>query len=95
MNRNRPVSVGGLVRGPVTENKTGSVLKAALLAAAVLAAAGVAFYFSTTVNAAKASGPKPNAHQAVSPRAVSLPLFFEPNRGQTDARVKFLARGAG
>ena len=83
------------MRGPVTENKTGSVLKAALLAAAVLAAAGVAFYFSTTVNAAKASGPKPNAHQAVSPRAVSLPLFFEPNRGQTDARVKFLARGAG
>ncbi|MGO9167645.1 MAG: SBBP repeat-containing protein [Candidatus Sulfotelmatobacter sp.] len=79
----------------MTENKTGSVLKAALLAAAVLAAAGVAFYFSTTVNAAKASGPTPSARQALSSRAVSLPMFFEPNQGQTDPRVKFLARGAG
>jgi uncharacterized repeat protein (TIGR01451 family) len=26
---------------------------------------------------------------------VSLPLFFEPNQGQTDPRVKFLARGRG
>jgi len=83
------------VRGPVTENKTGNGLKAAFLAAAVLATAGVAFYFSTTVNAAKASVPKPSAHQALSSRAVSLPLFFEPNQGQTDPRVKFLARGAG
>src|SRR5579863_10244064 len=24
-----------------------------------------------------------------------LPLVFEPNQGQTDARVKFLARGSG
>ncbi len=97
MNRNCPVSVGGLVRGSVTENKTGSGLKAAFLAAAMLATAGVVFYFSTTVNAnaAKANWQKPAGRQAVSPRAVSLPMFFEPNLGQTDPRVKFLARGAG
>lgn len=83
------------MRGPVTENKTGNGLKAAFLAAAVLATAGVAFYFSTSVNAAKASGPVPDGHQALSSRALSLPMYFEPNQGQTDPRVKFLARGAG
>ena len=79
-------------------------MKAAFLAAAVLAIAGVAFYFSTTVHAAKASGPgsvelKPAAHKALSseslPKSLSLPLFFEPNQGQTAPQVKFLARGAG
>lgn len=79
-------------------------MKAAFLAAAVLATAGVVFYFSTTVHAAKASGPgsaelKPAAHKALSseslPTALSLPLFFEPNQGQTAPQVKFLARGAG
>jgi len=79
-------------------------MKAAFLAAAVLATAGVAFYFSTTVHAAKASGPgsaerKPAAHKGLSseslPKSLSLPLFFEPNQGQTAPQVKFLARGAG
>ncbi len=70
-------------------------MKAAFLAAVVLATAGVAFYFSTTVNVAKASGPTPSARRSLSSRAVSLPMFFEPNQGQTDPRVKFLARGAG
>jgi len=28
-------------------------------------------------------------------RQAALPLYFESNRGQTDARVKFLSRGAG
>lgn len=83
------------MRGSVTENKTGSGLGAAFLAAAVLAIAGVVFYFSTTVNAAQASGPKPDARQALSSRALSLPMFFEPNQGQTAPQVKFLARGAG
>ncbi len=87
------------MRGPVTANKAGNGLKAAVVAAAMLAAAGVVFYFSTTVNvnanAAKASGEGPAARQALSTRAVSLPMFFEPNQGQTDPRVKFLARGAG
>jgi hypothetical protein len=75
-------------------------MKAAFLAAAVLATAGVAFYFSTTVDAAKASGPgsaelKPAAHKAQSSKSLSLPLFFEPNQGQTAPQVKFLAHGAG
>jgi hypothetical protein len=75
-------------------------MKAAFLAAAVLATAGVAFYFSTTVDAAKASGPgsaelKPAAHKTLSSKSLSLPMFFEPNQGQTAPQVKFLAHGAG
>jgi hypothetical protein len=31
----------------------------------------------------------------VSKASLSFPLFFEPNVGQTDSRVKFLARGSG
>ena len=36
-------------------------------------------------------------HSNLDARAIlgQLPLIFEPNRGQADARVKFLARGAG
>jgi hypothetical protein len=70
-------------------------MKAAFLAVAVLAAAGVMFYFSSSVHAAKASGPKPAVHKALPATALSLPLFFEPNQGQTAPQVKFLARGAG
>jgi hypothetical protein len=33
--------------------------------------------------------------QSVPVSSISIPLFFEPNVGQTDGRVKFLARGAG
>ncbi len=36
----------------------------------------------------------PAAHPG-SARSLSFPLFFEPNVGQTDGRVKFLARGSG
>jgi len=39
--------------------------------------------------------PGPASHPAHSPASVSVPLFFEPNQGQTDTRVKFLARGPG
>src|SRR5262245_61861098 len=47
----------------------------------------------------KASGPapphteKPVHRPAVT--SVNAPLFFEENRGQADARVKFLSRGSG
>src|SRR2546430_4976972 len=74
----------------------------AFLAAAVLAIAGVAFYFSTTVHAAKASGSaspeQEHAGQVPQPlpsKSLSLPLFFEPNQGQTAPQVKFLSRGDG
>jgi hypothetical protein len=33
--------------------------------------------------------------RSVRASSLSIPLFFEPNLGQTDSRVKFLARGAG
>src|SRR5690349_19124356 len=56
------------------------------------------------VGGAKLTVPFPQAHaQAISPaqgqnRVMAVgqtPLSFEPNQGQTDPNVKFLARGAG
>src|SRR5208282_5115276 len=95
------MSVGRSVRRSVT----GDGMKAAFLAAAVLASAGVVFYLGTAVHAAKSGGPgsseqgsaeqRSAAHQALSATALSLPLFFEQNQGQTAPQVKFLARGAG
>jgi hypothetical protein len=78
-----------------TEKKSGNGMKAALLAASVLATAGVVFYFGTAVQAAKARGPQPPANKTLSSKSLSLPLFFEPNQGQTAPQVKFLARGSG
>ena len=80
-------------------------MKAAFLAAAVLATAGVVLYLGTAVHAAKTSGPefseqgsaelRSAAHKTLPSAALSLPLFFEQNQGQTAPQVKFLARGAG
>lgn len=110
--------------------KIGNWMSVAFLAVAVPAAAGVAYYFSTPVHAAKASTSvpakaispepvsanpvsikqRPTVHQALSSKSksrpmsgttmsvttsTSLPMFFEPNQGQTAPPVKFLARGAG
>ena len=72
---------------------TGRGVGVLLMAAMVVAAAGTAFHFATTTHVAGAGRPPASTHRAVS--AVSLPLFFEPNQGQTDPRVRFLARGAG
>jgi hypothetical protein len=113
------------VRSSLAEKKIGKTgkkagngmnlkLKAAFLAAAVLATAGFVFYFGTAVHAAKASGPGSTeqkfakrgyakqgsaAQKALAskslPKSLSLPLFFEPNQGQTAPQVKFLARGSG
>ncbi len=82
-------------------------MQAAFLAMAVLATAGVAFYFSTTVDA-KAGGADASAQKTLASKSrasksrtmspaksISLPLFFEPNQGQTAPQVKFVARGAG
>ena len=71
---------------------TGRRLAVLLLATALVAIAGAFFNFGAAVPVALAKGPAPAAH-AVSP--VALPLFFEANQGQTDARVKFLSRGRG
>ena len=88
------------MRQLVTGKKTVNGMKAAFLAVAVLATAGVVFHFSTAVHAAKTGGPgsaelKPAAHKALPSKSLSLPLFFEPNQGQTAPQVKFLAHGAG
>ncbi len=101
MNRNYYASVGG----SVNTSKTGWDahlngnwgMKAALLAIVVLTMAGTALHFAGAGSngLAKASGPNSAAHSAHSSTSLSLPLFFEPNQGQTDSRVKFLARGAG
>ena len=79
----------------MTSEKTGNGMKAVFLAVAALALGSAAFYFAPGVSAAKASDPKPVAHQALPSKTLSLPLFFEPNQGQTAPPVKFLARGAG
>lgn len=38
---------------------------------------------------------RPTAHNRVQASYASLPLAFEPNQGQTDPQVKYLARGHG
>jgi hypothetical protein len=96
VNRNYPVSVGGSVRRSVT----GNCVKVAFLATGVLAAAVVAFHFARPVQAAKVSVPVASTqrsapHPSVPSKSLSLPMFFEPNQGQTAPQVKFLARGAG
>ena len=74
----------------VEKFKSGWWIRAAFLAALVVGG-GVAAYRFT-----EASYPAQAAHKAaVSASQISIPMFFEPNRGQTDARVKFLAHGAG
>ncbi|HYU47814.1 MAG TPA: SBBP repeat-containing protein [Terriglobales bacterium] len=65
----------------------------ALLLVAMVIGAGAAFYFAPGTHLAKADRSQPGPQKAVS--TVSLPLFFEPNLGQTDPQVKFLARGGG
>jgi uncharacterized repeat protein (TIGR01451 family) len=70
-------------------------MKTALLAVAVLAAAGVALHLANGAHGAQASGPAASAHTPLSSKSLSLPLFFEPNQGQSAPEVKFLARGAG
>jgi YVTN family beta-propeller protein len=51
------------------------------------------------IPAGAAGGGITAAHRAVQARAVEnygkLPLSFEPNQGQTDPRVRFVARGSG
>jgi hypothetical protein len=96
--------------GKKTGEKTANGMKAAVLATAVLAAAGILFYFGSAVPAAKASGPasanhrsaaRTSAeqlfapHQSIPSHSMTLPLLFEPNQGQVAAPVKFLAHGAG
>lgn len=87
------------MRRSATERKTGKEqgnwVKVGFLATAVLAAAGVVFHFPTAAHPVKAGATNPAADKALPSQSVSLPLFFEPNQGQTAPQVKFLAHGAG
>ena len=56
-------------------------------------AAGAALYLAPGAHVAKAGWSQSGPQRTAS--TVSLPLFFEPNMGQTDPQVKFLARGSG
>ena len=85
---------GNSVTGTI-KKETGNGIKATFLATAVVASAIVVFYFGTRAHTAQAVGPQPAARQAVASKSFSLPMFFEPNQGQTDPQVKFLARGSG
>ena len=94
------VRLPGIVRG--RGGLVPSVVRAATIALflAVLSVLVVRVDSGTTVLAAPAG-----AAPAIKPAAVDqsriletygqLPLSFEPNAGQTDARVKFLSRGPG
>jgi uncharacterized repeat protein (TIGR01451 family) len=62
----------------------------ALFLVAMVIGTGAAFYLAAGTHLAKVGQPQPGPR-----KAVSLPLFFEPNLGQTDPQVKFLARGGG
>lgn len=100
MNWNYPVLVGDSVRRSKQIKNAANQAKVIILAIAILAIAAAAFHFSSTVQAANSEGPQSALQKAamqkpLSSKSLSLPLFFEPNQGQTDARVKFLARGNG
>ena len=88
----------------MTHSKSIWWMKAALVSAVVLAVACTTFRLGTG-NFVKASAQNSAANQSllhssaahapISASSLSLPLYFEPNQGQTDSQVKFLARGAG
>jgi len=65
----------------------------------LLALSGGAFLLGLTGQTLSLGGQvgssSPDAQERVAQAYGRLPLSFEPNRGQTDARVKFLARGHG
>jgi len=86
------------------------IAKASLAAALVMVAATMAFHFApsdTALSAGSAISSAPSgiaqfassaagpAPRPIATSSLSFPMFFEPNVGQTDRRVKFLARGAG
>ena len=70
-----------------------SVLSTIILALAVLAAGVASSNKMRTVSAADTVAPQTPVLSADS--FGKLPLSLEPNRGQTEARTKFLSRGAG
>jgi hypothetical protein len=94
-----PVLVGGSVRGLFPGKETADKMKAPFLAVAIIAVAGAAFYLGTGTYSVKAAETQRATHPAPGsagvPKSLTLPMFFEPNQGQSNPQVKFLARGSG
>src|SRR5688500_14061129 len=66
-----------------------------LLATLAPIAVGAAVASPASVPATAAAGQKSELRQRLQQAALGAPLRFEPNRGQSDPRVRFLARGTG
>ncbi len=81
------------------ESQKGSRWKVtvSLLAVVVLTVAGTLFHVASGAkNLTQATGSRSASSRGTSSSApVTLPLFFEPNQGQTASAVRFLARGSG
>ncbi len=69
--------------------------RAASLAVLIASVASLALYFSIGAGAAKDRSSAAAGIGSVRASTLSLPLFFEPNQGQTAPQVRFLAHGAG
>jgi len=67
----------------------------ALVAVGVLGLLGVFGWLVSSALTATSSSPKPLTKAQAAKAYGKLPLRFEANRGQTDPRAKFIARGAG
>ena len=65
----------------------------------MIAVAGAAFYLGSGTSTVKAAGAQratdAGPGSAAVPKSLTLPMFFEPNQGQSNPQVKFLARGSG
>jgi hypothetical protein len=72
------------------------MMKVWLLAVVVLTVAGTLFHVASGAkNLTQATGSRSASQRGISSAPVTLPLFFEPNQGQTASPVRFLARGSG
>ncbi|MCU1271411.1 MAG: uncharacterized protein JWN74_2705 [Acidobacteriaceae bacterium] len=74
--------------GPAFARARGLVLLALLILGAVL-------LFKYDVSAPHSSLLRPSSSARLQASLARLPMSFEPNQGQTDTRVKFMARGNG
>ncbi|HEY5039647.1 MAG TPA: hypothetical protein VIJ93_11290, partial [bacterium] len=55
----------------------------------------VPLLLKTDVLKASSSVPQPADQLKLNESYGQLPLYFEPNQGQTDSQVKFLSKGSG
>jgi hypothetical protein len=103
VNWNCPAFGGDLVRRLLSDSESASKRsiekKTAFLSAAALITVSL---FTASATAAEPDFAAPNAVPSSTASAmiarqksISIPMFFEPNQGQSDPRVRFLAHGEG